>query len=202
MRSTYQPLSAHVSSELAKGRSILNEDIEGIAKSVLEYIHEHPGCHLRQVRNDLAISMGTVQYHLGRLENAGRITSNRHGLYKYYFPIGLFQDAEKSLLEILSQETAREIVMFIIEEKNPTQTDIVNKMNVSSASISWHVTRLVEFGIISEIKEGKYKRYQLRGNPKDLMLLMKSYYPSIWDRWSNRLAEMFLSLSAPEEKAS
>jgi hypothetical protein len=24
---------------------------------------------------------------------------------------------------------------------------------------------------------------------------LKNYYPVIWDKWSNRLAEMFLSLS-------
>jgi hypothetical protein len=28
---------------------------------------------------------------------------------------------------------------------------------------------------------------------------LKNYYPSIWDRWSNRLAEMFLSLSRQED---
>ncbi len=181
---------------------MLNEDIEGNTKLVQQFINDHPGCHLRQVRNELGISMGTAQYHLARLEKAGRITSNRRGLFKYYFPIGLFQDNEKNLLEVLSQETAREILMFIIEQKAPTQTDIVERIGVSPASISWHVSRLTEFGIITEVKEGKFKRYQLRGDPKSLISLMKSYYPSLWDRWSNRLAEMFLSMSPAEEKES
>ncbi|MGH9991227.1 MAG: winged helix-turn-helix transcriptional regulator [Nitrososphaera sp.] len=191
-----------LASPLAKGRLMLNEDIEGNTKIVLQFINEHPGCHLRQVRNEVGISMGTAQYHLARLEKAGRITSNRRGLFKYYFPIGLFQDNEKNLLEVLSQETAREILMFIIEQKTPTQTDIVGRIGVSPASISWHVSRLNEFGIITEVKEGKYKRYQLRGDPKSLISLMKSYYPSLWDRWSSRLAEMFLSLSPAEGKES
>jgi hypothetical protein len=32
--------------------------------------------------------------------------------------------------------------------------------------------------------------------------MLKNFYPSIWDRWSNRLAEMFLSMSsqAAEER--
>jgi hypothetical protein len=29
---------------------------------------------------------------------------------------------------------------------------------------------------------------------------LKNYYPSIWDNWSNRLAEMFLSMSKEEEQ--
>ena len=174
---------------------------EGNAKRVIQFIQEHPGCHLRRIRSELGISMGTAQYHLARVEKAGRVTSNRRGLFRYYFPAGIFQDNEKSLLEILSQETARDILIFIIEQKNPTQTDIVDKISVSAASVSWHVGRLTELGIITEIKEGKYKRYQLREDPKSLVSLMKNYYPSLWDRWSNRLAEMFLSMSKREEES-
>jgi predicted transcriptional regulator len=182
----------------------LNEDIEGNSKLILEFIRGHPGCHLRQIRNEVAVSMGTAQYHLGRLEKEGKITSNRHGFYRFYFPAGLFADNEKNILEVLSHETSRDIVMFIIEQKNPTQTEIANRVGVSPASISWHVTRLVESQLISEEREGKFKRYRLKGDPKQIAMLMKSYYPTLWDRWSNRLAEIFLSMapSAEEEEKS
>jgi predicted transcriptional regulator len=193
------PAFSFQSSYLAKGRQSLKDDAdEGNAKRVIHFIRDHPGCHLRRIRNELGISMGTVQYHLARLEKAGRIASNRHGLFRYYFPIGVFQDNEKNLLEILSQETARDILIFIIEQKNPTQTDIVGRIGVSAASVSWHLSRLTELRVITEVKEGKYKRYQLNGDPRNLVSLMKNYYPSLWDRWSNRLAEMFLSMSDGE----
>jgi hypothetical protein len=32
------------------------------------------------------------------------------------------------------------------------------------------------------------------------MILMRNYYPNIWDRWSNRLVEVFLSLSRGDEE--
>jgi predicted transcriptional regulator len=177
-----------------------DDDVDGNAKRVLEFIQEHPGCHLRQVRKELEISMGTAQYHLDQLEKASRITSTRRGLRKHYFPAGLFQDNEKSLLQVLGQETARDILMFIIEQRHPTQTDIAEKIGVSTASINWHVGRLLELGLITEVRDGKFKRYQLSGDPRYLMSLMKNYYPSIWDRWSNRLAEMFLSMSGGDEQ--
>jgi hypothetical protein len=87
--------------------------------------------------------------------------------------------------------------MFIIERKNPTQLDIVGKIGISSASANWHVKRLIAFKIIDEVREGKYKRYQLHDfdDSKYIVALLKNYYPGIWDKWSNRLAEMFLSLS-------
>ena len=93
----------------------------------------------------------------------GRVTSTKRGLYKYYFPSGLFKENEKEILEVLAHETARKILMFIIEQKSPTQTDIANSVEISAGSVRWHVGRLIDLAIIREFKDGKYKRYQLQG---------------------------------------
>lgn len=163
------------------------------------FIQDNPGCHLRRIKREIDISMGTVQYHLHKLEKMGRVTSTRRGLYKYYFPAGLFRENEKEILEVLTHETARKILMFIIEQKSPTQTDIVNSVRISARSISWHVGRLIALKMIREIKDGKYKRYQLQDDAKDILTLLRSYYPSVWDKWSMRVVEMFLSLSSSRE---
>jgi predicted transcriptional regulator len=166
---------------------------------VLCFIQDNPGCHLRRIKRAMNVSMGTVQYHLHKLEKMGRVTYTRRGLYKYYFPAGLFRENEKEILEVLTHETARKILMFIIEQKSPTQTDIVNSVRISARSISWHVGRLIALKMIREIKDGKYKRYQLQDDAKDILTLLRSYYPSVWDKWSMRVVEMFLSLSSSRE---
>jgi len=177
------------------------DESDDTVDKVLYFIQDNPGCHLRRIKRAMNVSMGTVQYQLDKLEKMGRITSSRRGLYKYYFAAGLFKENEKDILEVLTHETARRILMFIIEEKSPTQTDIVNSVKISARSISWHVGRLVALKIITEIKDGKYKRYQLEENdPKYILTLLKSYYPSVWDKWSMRVVEMFLSLSISREK--
>ena len=148
----------------------------------------------------MGISMGTVQYQLDKLEKKDRVTSTRRGLYKHYFPTGLFKDNEKDILEVLTDETARKILMFILEQKSPTQTDIVNNVSISARSISWHVGRLIALKIIREIRDGRYKRYELQaGDAKYILPLLRNYYPSIWDKWSMRIVEMFLSLSSSRE---
>ena len=173
---------------------------DNTADQILRFIEENPSCHLRKIKKELDLAMGTVQYHLERLEKAGRITSQKQGLHKYYFVIGAFEENEKQLLEILSNETAREILMFIVEQESPSQTEISKHIGISSPSISWQIKRLQEYRIVDEIKEGKFKRYKLHGDSKQVVALLKNYYPSIWNRWSNRLAEMFLSLSQGEEQ--
>ena len=60
-------------------------------------------------QNGALSSNATVQYHLDKLEKAGRITSQKQGLHKaFYFVIGAFEENEKQLLEVLSNETARD----------------------------------------------------------------------------------------------
>lgn len=177
----------------------MNDESNSNTIRVLQYINENPGCHLRKIKRDLTMSMGTIQYHLVLLEKQGKISSERHNLHKYYFPIGLFEQNEKDVLKILNQETAREILMTILEQR-PTQTDIANIIKISGASVNWHIKRLIELGLIVEQKDGKFKRYALGIDSKYIVSLMKNYHPNLWNRWSNRLAEMFLSLSKEDEQ--
>ena len=176
---------------------IVKAGIQGNGGKILRFIQKKPGCHLRLIKNELGISIGSVQYQLAQLEKKQSITSARQGSYKYYFASGVFKDNEKNILQVLRQETARNILMFIIEQKNPTQTDIVNRIGISAASVNWHVRHLIDFKIIERAKRGKCTIYQLSHSidSKNIVTLLKNYYPSIWDKWSDRLAEMFLSLS-------
>lgn len=168
---------------------------------ILRFIEENPSCHLRKIKKELDLAMGTVQYHLDRLEKAGRITSQKQGLHKHYFLVGAFEENEKQLLEVLSNETAREILMFIIEQKYPSQSEISKHIAISSPSVSWQIKRLQDYGVIEEIREGKFKRYKLHGDSKQFVALLKNYYPGIWNRWSSRLAEIFLSLSQGDDQS-
>ena len=163
---------------------------------IFDYIQNNPGCHLRQIKNDLSMSMGSVQYHSDRLQKMGKVTSLRQGLYKLHFQSGVFADQEKKILQVLNQETPREIVMFILEQGNPSQTDIVNTVRISAPCIHWHVRRLIALNIIEESKDGRFKRYTLRdGNARYIAELLRHHNPNVWNKWSGRIVEMFLSLA-------
>jgi predicted transcriptional regulator len=179
--------------KLSGGRIV--ENIPNNSDKILRYIESNPGCHLRQLKKELDLSMGTMQYHLNQLQKTGKIVSERFNLHRYYFIAGLFKENERNILKILNQETSRQILMFILERKSPTQTDIVNYLKIAAASVNWHVKRLEELGIIIESREGKYRRYQLVVEHRDIINILKNYHPTLWSLWSDRLAEMFLSLS-------
>ncbi len=166
----------------------------------MHFIEENPGCHLRSIKKTLNVSIGTAQYHLSILEKAGKITSFRRGFYKFYYLSGIFENNEKDILQVFRQETPREMLLFVLENKNPTQTEIVNKIGISRAAINWHINRLIQLKLLEEHRIGKYKRYQVPAiHYKNITSLLKNHYPAIWNAWSNRLVDLFLSLSADRE---
>jgi predicted transcriptional regulator len=177
------------------------EDLEGNTRKVFAFIQENPGCHLRRIKRELNISMGTAQYHLNKLERANRVVSQRRGLHRHYFVLGAFEATEATLLQVLGNDTAREILLFIGEQASPTQTDVSQRIGISPPSVNWHIKRLSRLGIIDEVVDGRFKRYKLHGDPKHIVALLRNYYPSVWDRWSNRLAELFLGLSTGRTQA-
>lgn len=178
----------------------LNDKENSNTIRVLQFIQQNPGSHLRQIKKELKMSMGTVQYHLNLLEKNGNIISEKQNLLRHYFPVGMFQQNEKNILKVLKQETAREIIMFIIERTNPTQKEIIERVEISPASVSVNLAKLIEIGMINEIRDGKFKRYSLLEDPKTIVQLMKNYQAGIWNRWSNTLSEMFISLAMENEK--
>ena len=178
----------------------MNDESNTNSGKVLQFIQENPGSHLRRIMRELEMSMGTIQYHLNLLEKQGKISSERQNFHKYYFPIGLFGQNERDILKILNQDTAKEILMIILERKEPTQSEIAETIKISSAAVSWHVKRMKKHGLIKEIQDGKSKRYLLAIKPQYVISLMKNYHPNIWSKWSNRLAEIFLSISMENDK--
>ena len=47
---------------------IVGNEFDGNANRVIRFIQDNPGCHLRQIKKELKLSLGMVQYHLDRLE--------------------------------------------------------------------------------------------------------------------------------------
>jgi predicted transcriptional regulator len=93
--------------------------LEGNRARVYDYVRKHPGSHLREIKKNLGIGMGDLQYQLYILEKMGLINSMRRGLYKFVFPSGIFGDKQAVILGALSLETQREILLFFVRAFGP-----------------------------------------------------------------------------------
>jgi hypothetical protein len=57
------------------------------------------------------------------------------------------------------------------------------------------MSHLIEIDLVRSFKDGKFVRYVVLGDIKDIVHNLGSSYPSLWARLSDRLANLFLDLS-------
>jgi DNA-binding MarR family transcriptional regulator len=170
--------------------------IQSNKERIYQYIANNPGCHLRKIIKDLGLVMGDTQHHLKMLEKTDLIKSRRIGIFRRYYTVSIYGERLESLLAILRQEAPRDIIIFLIENPGATQADVAKHKGFSAPTINWHMSRLMEKGLVRSRKQGKFVNYYVEGNLKDITSILKRYYPSIWNRLSNRLADLFLDISS------
>jgi predicted transcriptional regulator len=169
--------------------------LEPRREQILAFIKTHPGSHLRQIKRELGLAMGVTQYHLYALERERRIASRRRGLYKRFYPILKFAGGQLDILDVLSQETERDMLLFLIQKHEVTQKQLSEYMEISPGSINWHIRRLSDSGLVDSKREGTNVRYSVRGNHSEILALLRNYHPMVWERWADRLADAILEIS-------
>jgi predicted transcriptional regulator len=166
---------------------------------ILEFIKAHPGAHLREIRRTLNFAMGVIQYHLYTLEKEKKIVSRRKGLYKRFYRTLVFGNEQLEILNMLSQETERDIVLYLMEHPEATQKQLSEYAQISAGSINWHMKRLIDDNLIQARHEGLFVRYVVKGNHLEILTLLKTYHPNAWEKWADRLADIFTELSTVAE---
>jgi predicted transcriptional regulator len=161
---------------------------------VYNYIKKNPGAHLRMITRELDIGMGATQHHLDILEKSGKVKSRRINIYRHYYAVEVL-DAEHNILAFLRQETAMDILTYLMEHPRSTQSDIINFKGFSAPTISWHMARLEQAGLVSSIKDGRTIRYTIT-DMQSISMALKTYHPNVWDKMLSRFADLFLQISS------
>jgi len=157
---------------------------------ILGFIKRNPGTHLRKIKRELNLAMGVIQYHLYKLERERSIVSVRHGLYKRFYADKDLRIEDREILSILSQETERDIVLYLIKNPLATQKELSGFARISASSTNWHMKRLSQAGFVEPRRERGSVYYSVKGDRARILALLRSYHPRIWERWAERLADL------------
>ena len=145
---------------------------------------------MRMIRRELNLAMGVVQYHLNELEKEEAVVSRRRGLYKRFYPSTIFGLEQLEIMDVLAQETERDLLLFLMQNPKATQKELSTYARISPSSINWHMGRLTRAGLIETKHEGVSVRYRAMVSRSEVLALLKSYHPAIWERWADRLADL------------
>jgi len=154
---------------------------------IYEYVRRHPGTHVRAMAKGLRLATGDLQYHLLWLERNGLIKTKKSEFYRFVYPTMVFTEGQEALLGVLSQETPREIMLCLFKQGPMMQGELAKTLGHSQPTVSWHMDRLVQAGVVIKKRARGGFTYDLAADRDEVLRFVKSYHPEVWKRWAGRL---------------
>lgn len=159
-------------------------------KEIFEYVEANPGVHFSKLKRDLDMETGLLQHHLRELEDHGVLESRDHQDRRRLFVAQELDDEERAILSWLRYETTRHILLFLLREGPRRNRDIAEAVGVTPATVSWHISRLVDAGVVEEGSEGRNSSYAVADEELTMQLLVR-YQESFVDRAVDNLIDFW-----------
>jgi predicted transcriptional regulator len=157
---------------------------------ILKQIDKSPGIRYRELLRLTGLTNGGLEYHLKILEKSHKVQVDRHdGRRTRYYPLNISVD-ESHILGCVRNNVARQIVSFILGHDLCTFGEIVEHIRKAPSTVSWHLKRISEAGIISIGYGREYQLYSIVNNNLVKELLHK-YKESFRDKIADGYYESF-----------
>jgi predicted transcriptional regulator len=157
---------------------------------ILDHIKRSPGIRYRELLRLSGLTNGALEYHIKILEKTQKIKVDRlHGRRPKYFPLDM-QSEETSIMGQIRNKSSRQIVLFILEHDLCTFGEILEHMKKAPSTISWHLKRLSESGIITIIHGQELQLYRIF-NVQLVSDVLSKYKYCFSDKIANEYYNMF-----------
>ena len=159
-------------------------------KEIFEHVQSNPGVHFSQLKRDLNMETGLLQHHLGTLEEYDVLVSEEHQGKRRVFVAQALDEDERTVLSSLRYETTRHILLFLLESGPARNREIAEEVGVSPPTVSWHVSRLTDEGVVAEVSKGRTTLYAVENEELTMGLLVR-YRESFVDRAVDRVIDFW-----------
>ena len=157
---------------------------------ILKQIDKSPGIRYRELLRLTGLTNGGLEYHLKILEKSHEVQVDRHdGRRTRYYPLNISTD-ESHILGCVRNNVARQIISFILGHDLCTFGEIVEHIRKAPSTVSWHLKRISEAGIISIGYGREYQLYSIVNNNLVKEVLHK-YKESFTDKIADGYYESF-----------
>lgn len=170
-----------------------------VRRQIVEHVVANPGVHLRAIAEALGFAVSTVEYHCHQLVRHDHLSSRDDGGLKAFYPAHGLDRRDKDVLNVVRHRAPRRICAHLILHPGATPKDLKPVVGVSGATLSFHLKRMREAGILHEEPAGRTKKLSL-ADPERVASVLVTYKKSFVDDAVDAFAETWLMMDAPRRQ--
>lgn len=163
-----------------------------VRKKIYNALKRSPGLHFRELQRRTKLATGSLQYHLDYLQKRHLLKQEKDLKFTRFYLVRDSFEGQKEM-NVLRQESLRKIVLLLLEKKRANNNQISRWIEVSPSTASWHLSKLVEKGIIDKSKKGRKTVYTLIDPQKAAEILVK-YRRSFLDDMVDNFVEVWTQI--------
>ncbi|MHB8633296.1 MAG: winged helix-turn-helix transcriptional regulator [Thermoplasmatota archaeon] len=126
-------------------------------RRIVTAVESQPGIHYQELRRLTGLAKGTLEHHLGKLTAGGLVIVRRGPGYTCYFAPGT-PAAVMAGGATLKSEGAKRILAAIQGRPGSSAQDVAAAASLDAGTVTYHVQRLGEAGLVSMRREGRFLR--------------------------------------------
>jgi predicted transcriptional regulator len=161
-----------------------------LQKDIYNYINENPGIRYRELIRLARTTNGVLSYHLGKLEKRREIRVERlsNNRITRYFIVDIPKE-DSDIIGCIRSNVIRNIVYLLLKNEFCTFNEIVDHIGKAPSTVSWHMKKLKEAGILGTNIRNEHFLYSIAD--KDLVSrILLEYKESFTDRVIENYADM------------
>lgn len=158
-------------------------------RQIRDRIHANAGIHFNDLVRSSEFAPGQVQYHVRRLLEEGELVRAEFYGQTHYYP-SEYDEWERAALALFRRETAREIVVYLIENEPTAPAVIVDDLDIARSTLEYHLDRLVDHDIVRKSYDDRNRVTLSLATPDRTAPLLSEITPRVPDRLVDRFTRL------------
>jgi len=158
-------------------------------RQIRRHVNSNAGIHFNELVRESDYAPGQIQYHIRRLLAEDELVRTEfYGQTHYYPP--QYEEWERAALALFRRETAREIVVYLIENEPTSPASVVDALDIARSTLEYHLDRLVEHEIVEKRYDARNRVTLRLANPERTGPLLSEVTPTVPDRLIDRFTRL------------
>src|SRR5690348_1509882 len=147
--------------------------------TVLAFVRDYPGVHVREVERQLGLSNRLASYHLDALEKDGLVQRIAEKGYARFVPAATrprWSGRDVAFVCLMRRGVAFRTVVLLLSQGEMTQGALARTLHLAKASTTYHLQLLEEAGVLDVEQRGRERWYRL-ADPAYVHGILADFHP-------------------------